>query len=220
MSAKRGLIASLVLLVLGATVQAGGWAVLTLRDLPEHAIAGAPLTLTFMLRRHGMTPLDGMTPVLTAKSGSSTVRATAVPTKTSGEYTAAVVFPRPGKWTFDVGPFSTTTLPALTVIAPGKPLPPLLSPAARGERLFVAKGCYGCHANREVGTEESGGFGPDLTGRRFPETYLTRLLADPQSTFARDSRQEEWEMPNLALKESEIAALVAFLNRERTHARR
>ena len=168
-----------------------------------------------------MTPLAGLTPAVSAKSGTDTVNSTAVATKTAGEYTATLVLPRPGKWTITIGPAGgTSTLPAVTAIAPGKPAPPPLSPASLGERLFVAKGCIGCHVNRDVHSENLVEAGPDLTGRRFSGTYLRNLLANPQAVFSRASASEprdsevvRWEMPNLELKESEIAALVAFINR-------
>jgi hypothetical protein len=214
MSAKRGVIASLVLFALVATVQAGGWSVTTLRDLPEYAVAGKPLRLTFVVRGHGMTPLDGLLPPVEATSGPDTVTLLASPTKEKpGEYRAPLVLPRPGTWLVEID--GRVALRALTVIAPGTPAPPRPSPAALGERLFVAKGCLDCHANREVSAEKTGGIGPELTGRRFPDNYLRGLLADPKKVFARDPESGLFEMPNLGLKASEIAALMAFINRER-----
>jgi hypothetical protein len=211
------IVASVAVLVLVATVYAGGWAVVTIRDLPEYAVAGKPLQLTFMVRQHGVSPLDGLTPKIAAKSGAHVVNAAAVPTKKTGEYTANLVLPRPGNWTIQiVGTVDDPALPELTVIAPGNPAPLRLSQAAVGERLFVAKGCIGCHINREVRVENLSNVGPDLTGKRYPETYLKRLLADPKATFGRGSEPERGEMPNLDLKDSEIAALVSFLNRERS----
>ena len=59
--------------------------------------------------------------------------------------------------------------------------------------------------------------GPELTGKRFPDKYLNSLLADPEATLRRDSEPEGQEMPDLDLTESEIAALTAFINRERPH---
>ena len=45
----------------------------------------------------------------------------------------------------------------------------------------------------------------DLTGKRFPQDYLKRFLADPSIKPA--------EMPNLKLKSDEIEALAAFINK-------
>ena len=217
MRAKRGLIASIILVVLGAAIHAGGWAIATVRDVPEFAVAGTPLTLTFMVRAHGMTPVDDLMPAVVATSGRDSVKTTAVATKKTGEYTATLTLPRAGKWTVELGSYGgKSTLQPLTVIAQGQPSPRPLSPAALGERLFVAKGCAACHVNRDVQTRiESVEAGPDLTGRRFPETRLTLVLTDPQAAFAGSRNAEQWvEMPNLELKKFEIAALVAFMTQK------
>jgi hypothetical protein len=71
----------------------------------------------------------------------------------------------------------------------------------------MAKGCITCHAGSAEGLSTHG---PDLSGRRFPETYLKKLLADPQAI-----RGSESEMPKLDLNKSEIGALTAFINRGR-----
>jgi mono/diheme cytochrome c family protein len=206
-------------LVLVAAVHAGGWAIVTVRDLPEYAIAGEPLQLTFMVRQHGMSPVGGLAPDVAAKSGAETVKASAVRTKKTGEYRATLVLPRPGNWTIHVDTieWNDATLPELTVIARGGSAPAPLSKPALGERLFVSKGCIGCHIHREVPARNLVDVGPDLTGKRFPDKYLTSLLADPQATLRRDSEPEGGDMPDLGLTKSEIAALAAFINRERPH---
>ena len=38
-------------------VHAGGWAVITVDDLPDSVEAAKPIPLSFMVRQHGMTPL-------------------------------------------------------------------------------------------------------------------------------------------------------------------
>jgi hypothetical protein len=218
MSVKGSLIASVGVLLLVTTVNAGGWAVRTVLDMPDHAVAGKPLLLTFMVRQHGVSPMADLTPTITAKSAADTVKTMAVAAKRTGEYAARLVFPRPGTWTIEIDAYGTSTLPALTVIAPGTPAPPPLSPAALGERLFVAKGCIGCHVNHDVrGGENLIEAGPGLTGKRFSGTYIRNLLTNPQAVFARARPEtgdtDGWEMPNLELKEKEIAALGAFLSR-------
>ena len=55
-------------LVLVAAVHAGGWAIVTLRDLPQYAIAGTPLQLTFMVRQHGVSPMGGLAPEVAAST--------------------------------------------------------------------------------------------------------------------------------------------------------
>lgn len=204
-------------LALVATAYAGGWAVATVRDMPEYALAGEPLDLTFMVRQHGISPLDGLEPRIAARLGADVVEARAISTKNTGEYAATMVLPRPGDGAFQIlDAFGSYTLPQLTVIAPGSPAPGPLSQEALGERLFVAKGCIACHINREVQVENLVSIGPELTGRRFPETYLQGLLADPGAAFRRDSETEYGDMPNLDLTGSEVGALTAFINRERS----
>jgi hypothetical protein len=209
--------ASAASLLLAAAIYAGGWAIVTVRDLPEHVVAGKPFQLSFMVRQHGLSPLDGLEPQVTARSGAHTARWSAVRTKRTGEYAATLVLPSAASWTIriDTVEYNDSTLPELKAIAPGDPVPPALSPAALGERLFVAKGCIGCHVNDEVQAQHLVDAGPDLTGKRFAEPYLRSLLADPKATFGRKSEWEGDEMPNLGLKKPEIAALTAFINRER-----
>ena len=210
------LVAGFGSLLLVATVYAGGWAVTTVRDFPEYAIAGKPLQLTFMVRQHGVTPYEGLTPMLTAKSGSETAKAPAGKTKTAGEYTAALVLPHPGQWIIRIeGVVIDPTLPVLTVIAPGSPRPSPLSQVTLAERLFVTKGCLGCHMNEEVEPNRRGGIGPDLTGKRFPEAYLKSFLANPQAALGRTAESDYGDMPNLGLTKSEIETLTAFINRDR-----
>ena len=79
------------------------------------------------------------------------------------------------------------------------------SPATRGVRLFAAKGCVGCHRHIEVNPEHAADSKFDLTGKRFPPDYLKKFLADPSIKPA--------EMPKLNLKEDDIEALVAFINK-------
>jgi len=210
------IVAGIAVVALAATLQAGGWAIVTVRDLPEYAVAGKPFPLAFMVRGHGIEPLDKLAPSITATSGTDVVKASALATKKTGEYAASLTLPRPGSWTIQIsGTLGDPTLPALTVIAPGSPVPSPLSQAALGERLFTAKGCIGCHTNREIETQILAGIGPDLTGKRFPEAYLKGLLADPKAAFASRDPERTWKMPNLELTKSEIAALTAFMNRER-----
>lgn len=78
-----------------------------------------------------------------------------------------------------------------------------------GGQLFVAKGCIICHANsklKEASTFDMVGGAPDLTNFSASPEYLRMRLADPASVKA-----DTW-MPDLDLSESEIEALIAFIN--------
>ena len=78
------------------------------------------------------------------------------------------------------------------------------SPAgARGERLFVVQGCYGCHQVGKFGTP----IGPDLShlGAKYAAPYLQRWLRDPESV------RPSAHMPKLELTAEEIESLAAYL---------
>ena len=83
--------------------------------------------------------------------------------------------------------------------------------------MFAATGCITCHVHRSVGiTGEVSRVGPDLTDRRFPSDYLARFLKDPSIKPPTNGKG----MPNLALRDKDIAPLVAFINAERRTANR
>lgn len=83
------------------------------------------------------------------------------------------------------------------------------SAADRGEQLFLAKGCVVCHAHQKVKTNAdqlSVQIGPDLTQFQADPAYLRMWLADPPGV------KPNTTMPDLELSESDIEALIAFLN--------
>src|SRR5260370_1060021 len=59
-------------LVLLAAIAAlfGGWAVITVEDLPDYLVAGQPVSLTFTVRQHGVRPLEAVAPTVEARSGA------------------------------------------------------------------------------------------------------------------------------------------------------
>jgi mono/diheme cytochrome c family protein len=84
-----------------------------------------------------------------------------------------------------------------------------ISQVELGEQLFVAKGCITCHANSKV--SNSFGYmkvnaGPDLTKFSASPEALRLRLKDPASV------KSDTQMPNLSLSETEIEALIAFIN--------
>jgi mono/diheme cytochrome c family protein len=198
-----------LLVIVTGTAVAGGWAIITLSGFPEYAVAGKPLKLSFAVRQHGVTLLSGLRPNVRAATPSGlTATANAVPAKEKGEYTAELLLPQHGNWTITVvSGFndSQVTLPPLKVIEAGTAAPAAFSPATRGVRLFASKGCVGCHRHIEVNPERATDAKFDLTGKRFPQEYLKKFLADPSIKPA--------EMPNLNLKSDEIDALAAFINK-------
>jgi mono/diheme cytochrome c family protein len=144
----------------------------------------------------------------------------ALPGKGAGRYTARVILPEPGQWTLTIntsfGRITSTLLP-IRVIGPNDARPAATPAIDRGAQLFVAKGCIGCHVNGNVDRRTVNKIGPELTERRYPPAYLTKLLADPASV---QGVRQGPRMPNLGLREPEIRALVAFINAEPPPAQR
>lgn len=195
------------LLVVPAITAFGGWAVVTVDDLPDYMVAGQPVTFSYRVRQHGVTLLSGLRGRVEAEGGPLEARATATPAREAGRYTATLTLPQPGEWTITIHSGfgnSKVKLEPVRAVNPGAPQRPLPE-AERGRRLFAAKGCVTCHSG--------GAIGPDLAGRRYPPEYLTQFLADPART--RPQGSGTLRMPNLDLKQPEIAALVAFINTER-----
>ncbi len=115
--------------LLTGVVQAGGWAVITIDNLPQHVIAGQALTLGFIVRQHGQTLRDDLTPILHfgRADAKDSFDVTAKREGASGHYTAIATFPSAGQWnwrvdieqfgmiTQDMPPFNVlTTAPAAT----------------------------------------------------------------------------------------------------------
>ena len=78
--------------------------------------------------------------------------------------------------------------------------------ASYGRALFQAKGCTACHLHREVNPGAGVGIEPELTEAVFDPAYLRAWLLDPASI------RPGTRMPNLGLSETEIEALIAFIN--------
>ena len=205
------------ILLPGLLAFAGGWAVVSLEDPPEFGVAGTPLLVTFAVRQHGITPLEGLRPVVEARSGNAEVRVNATAASGAGRYVASLVLPEPGNWDITIrsgfGNSKLSLLP-LRALSRGAAAPAPLGEGDRGRLLFVAKGCVGCHVRNELGGAEDGpGAGPDLTGKRFEREFLTRWLADPSSMGP--PRYGKGPMPNPSLSKGEITALSTYLTSAR-----
>jgi len=90
---------------------AGGWANVTLDSLPTDVRAGQALTIGFMVRQHGQTPISKigdltLTPYLLAVHTESKdeVRANARQSGAVGHFEVEVTFPKAGAWTFKIVP--------------------------------------------------------------------------------------------------------------------
>ncbi len=196
------------------TVSAGGWAVITLDELPERIEAGRAVPLTFMVRQHGVTPMKGLRPRIEAVSGQLRASANATAGTREGQYSANLTLPQSGEWSITIhSGFLTSklTLLPVTVAGAGSPAASAAAPAMeRGRQLFVAKGCATCHTQEGFKAESSLNVGPPLVSQKYRDDFLARVLADP--TTLPPGRYPNAPMPNLNLQSQEISALVAFLN--------
>ena len=203
-----------LLLVSLISAYPGGWAAITVEELPDYVVADRPVTLTFTVRQHGVTRLSGLRPRVDARAGGVTAQAVATPGGEAGQYVASLTLPRPGEWTITIysgfGNSQVTLLP-LQAIAPGAQAPSSPPDSERGRRLFVAKGCVTCHVHGDIQGSGTVAIGPNLTERRRPADYLRLFLANP----AIAPQSGTFRMPDLGLKPQEIAALAAFLSAER-----
>ncbi len=196
----------------------GGWAVITVEDVPEYLEAGKPTRIAFRVRQHGQNGLEGLEPKVSLRSGMTRSSVMAVGSSDrNGRYVATVTAPKAGEWTVRIesgfGP-GTLTLRPIRAVAAGSAPPAPLAQAERGHQLFVAKGCVTCHVRGDDG-DESMNAGPALTGRSYPAANLAKFLADPSASPLSPAKSPRGKMPNLELKEGEIASLVAFINSER-----
>ncbi|MBA3341835.1 MAG: hypothetical protein H0T48_08355 [Gemmatimonadaceae bacterium] len=222
-------ILGVVLVASIAAFASGGWAVVTVSKIPDAWVAGKSLQLTWQVRQHGVTRLDGLRPTLEARSGSRRASGTTWAFDEDGQkgYRGRITFPEPGEWQVTIhsgfGRSRAVLIPWRVVdsVSPVRGtveehlrkirIPALLEPE-RGRRMFAAAGCVTCHVHRDVGISgEVGDFGPDLTDRRFAADYLARFLADPSIKPPTNGKR----MPSLGLREKDIAPLVAFINAER-----
>ena len=202
-TALRFLVPGLLLpLLMG---HAGGWAVITLDDLPDLVEAGKPVAMTYTVRQHGMTPINGLRGRIEATSRGQNVHALVTEANTRGRYSASLTLPSAGEWTVTIrsgfGNSDLTLLP-ITVVAKGADVTTPVADTDRGRRLFVAKGCVTCHVQM--------GVGPNLDGKRFDAAYLSGFLANPTPP-----QPGKPAMPNLGLQPREIASLVTYLNSNR-----
>ena len=113
----------LVLVALVARVLAGGFAVVTLDELPQEPRAGQTLQLGFMVRMHGVTPIDSLgsgssriplRPYLSAwnRDTGALLRVDARKDGPVGHFVVDVTFPSAGTWEWEISPH-LDSLPAM-----------------------------------------------------------------------------------------------------------
>jgi hypothetical protein len=220
--ARRSLLATLLVLLLipAFAFAAGGWAIITVEDVPDHLVALKPVEITFAVRQHGISLLGDLSPSVEARGAGTSTVIKARPAGQPGRYVARLVVPKAGEWTVTIHSgfiSSKLVLLPMSAVASGAPRPAPLAAEDRGARLFVAKGCVGCHVHGMI-DRPSYEVGPELTARRYPTAHLQRLLADPASVQGTGGGAVR--MPNLGLRPNEIQSLVAFINADSPRVRR
>jgi mono/diheme cytochrome c family protein len=215
-------IAGAALLLSGALpTTMGGWAVITVKELPDHIEAGRATSIEFTVRQHGQTLLNGLSPrVVARRKGagwfSSPARVRGRSNGQEGGYVAQLTLADTGEVsvTIDADWHSAeTTLLPIRVVAPGH-TPGPQAPAALGQQLFVAKGCVTCHLKADdpgLRDRLTVRVGPDLSGTRLTAAYVAGKLANPALNRVRSNAYVE--MPDLGLTSAEIAALVTYLTK-------
>ncbi len=118
--ALASLIALVLAFVLVPAAAAGGWAIVTVDQLPGEVHAGESLRLGFMVLQHGKTPINQVNPYVQAYNPETgeTVRANAVQEGPVGHFVVEIVFPAVGTWEWEIvpAPFEGTQLEPLSVL--------------------------------------------------------------------------------------------------------
>jgi cytochrome c2 len=148
--ARSLLILAVLFTLCTGTAVAGGWAVITLDDLPAQITAGQMLTLGFTVRQHGKTLRDDLQPALHFARAdiNESFSVTAKRQGPSGHYSVDVTFPSAGQWNWrvDIEQFGMITqdMPALMVsAAAGVPASASASSATAPSALPVVAGVLG-----------------------------------------------------------------------------
>lgn len=202
----RTVLLSAAVVVPAGSYVVGGWAVVTVENPPERLVVGAPYTVEYSVRQHGIELMSGLRGSVEAKGANgATISADAKATSSKGKYAATLTVPSGGSWTITVhsgfGPSKTTMRP-ITAAAAGASVVAMTEPE-RGEHLFAAKGCATCHVEMKV-------IPVDVRTNKYDQKFVKQLLADPRSVPKRHNVSGV-EMPNLDLKPAEISALAAYL---------
>jgi mono/diheme cytochrome c family protein len=200
----------------------GGWAVLTVHEVPASLTVGQPTTLTFSLRQHGEELMSGRAPVVKVRSGGVLLgerqEIAAERTRERGVYRATFTPTEPGDLRIvvdaDYHGYEAPLLP-MAVVARGATMP-TQSAEVRGRALFVAKGCVGCHTKSDdaaLNDFREMRVGPELGGRTYPQAWLVQKITDPAALrpAGRPNAQSSL-MPKLEVTIAEAQAIASYIN--------
>lgn len=115
------LIFLVVMILAPVRLMAGGWTAVTLDDLPRNVMAGEPFTLGFVVRQHGVKPVDlnlNEAPVLVtlrhAQSGEQ-IQFEARKEGRVGHYVVEATLPTAATWELDIQPSRFPTVQVGTI---------------------------------------------------------------------------------------------------------
>lgn len=81
----------------------GGWATITMDAYEKTVAVGEPLQLAFLVKQHGVRPMRGLEPRITASAkGQKDVVVKAAAAKAAGRYTASLQLPVAAAWSVEV----------------------------------------------------------------------------------------------------------------------
>jgi mono/diheme cytochrome c family protein len=221
---KVGLLAVAAVALSAAAVPAmmGGWAIVTVHDVPQSLTVGQPTTLTFTIRQHGEDLLSGRAPMVRLRTGGALLGSrheiAAERTREPGVYRATFTPSEAGEVRVvvdaDYHGYEAPMLP-ITAVTRGA-VAPAQSAEVRGRALFVAKGCVGCHTKSDdaaLSDLREMRVGPELGGRSFPAAWLVQKITDPASLrpAGRPNNQSSL-MPKLEVTLAEAQAIASYIN--------
>ncbi|MBL8050535.1 MAG: hypothetical protein JNM46_04880, partial [Anaerolineales bacterium] len=113
-------LALLLTLIFTIPVFAGGWAVITLDELPTDVVAGEEFTIGFTVLQHGKTPMTDLSPIIIANlDKDNQFKLIAKEEGKPGHYIATLTFPKEGEWNWTIEAFSMQQkMPTVIVSAP------------------------------------------------------------------------------------------------------
>src|SRR6266496_1499624 len=145
--------------LIAGLVAMGGWAVVTVKDLPEYFVAGRQYTLEFQVRQHGRTLLSNLQPRLVVS--------------TSARRLGGIV-----------GGKDETTIPAVAKSAAGTYAVTFTAPAAERVFLTIQSG-FGNNKLR-LYPQPVMTVGPELGGRDLAREYVIQKMKNPASQIMPD----------------------------------
>lgn len=113
-----GLLMMIGLFLTPRSARAGGWATVTVSELPTEVVAERPFTVEFSVRGHGQTLVAGLDAAVTAVHETSGTRVN-VPAEDDAEegfYTATLTLPEAGEWRWEISTYGRAyPMPSLMV---------------------------------------------------------------------------------------------------------